>query len=111
MSALFSALLSFLVPVVVFFVSVVAIVALASGIVEDPVGAVNAFICMVIDMIASFFPSTPENLKISRLVTAAGDRMPLVGRAVVYEVFGTIVSIAAIALVFKIYKLIPFKST
>jgi hypothetical protein len=81
------------------------------GIVDDPVGAVNAFICMVIDMIAGFFPSTPENLKISNILTSIGNQMPAVGRAVVYEVFSTIAAIAGIALVFKIYKLIPFKST
>ena len=111
MAALFSALLQFLVPVIVFFVSVVAIVALLLGIVNDPAGAVNAFICMVIDMISGFFPSTPENLKIGNILASVGDRMPVFGRAVVYEVFQTIVVIAGIALVFKIYKLIPFKST
>jgi hypothetical protein len=79
------------------------------GAIANPAGAVNSFLCRAIDLVASVFPSTPPNLKIATLLTSAGDSIPIVGRAVVYDIFSTIAIMFAVVLIIKVYKLIPFK--
>jgi hypothetical protein len=111
MGALISAILAFFTPVVVFCVSVVGIVAFLLGVLEDPPQFLNALICGVIDMIVPFWPSTPEDFRIGTIITNLSTQIPVVGRAVIFEVFTAISSIAGLALVVKIYKLIPFKAT
>lgn len=84
-------------------------VGIVLGAIANPGGAVNSFICRIIDVVAIPFPSTPNNLKIVNLLAATGDSIPLVGRAVVYDIFTTAFSMLSIVLLIKIYKLIPFK--
>lgn len=79
------------------------------GAIANPFGAVNSFICLLIDGIASVWPSTPENLKVGSLIASIGTAIPLVGTAVVYDIFQTAGSMLAIVLLIKLYKLIPFK--
>lgn len=85
--------------------------AIVSAAIANPGGAVNAFINMIVDFIGSVFPSTPDNLKIGSLINSVGDSMPAVGRGIVREFFVTFSSCFGLALVIKIYKLIPFKAS
>ena len=103
------AVLSFISPVVVFFISVGSIVAFLLGALADPQGLMNRVVCGAIDMISGVFPSTPDNLKIGSIIESAGSVMPAFGTGLIREVLGTIAGMAAIALVIKIYKLMPFK--
>lgn len=69
----------------------------------------NTVIVAAIDFVAAFFPSTPENLKIGNIINNLASSMPAVGAGIIREIFGTITTIALLALVIKIYKLLPFK--
>ncbi len=89
--------------------AITAPISLILGAIANPAGAVNGFLCRMIDLIALVFPSTPENLKIVNLLAATGDTIPLIGRSVVYDVFTTAAAMLAIVLLVKLYKLIPFK--
>lgn len=109
MPALFSALLAFFTPVVVFFISVAIIVSFLLGALADPQGLLNQIVCGLLDGIAYLLPSTPENLKIGNFLNSIGDSMPLVGRGLVKEVFATASAIFAIRMIIVIYKLLPFK--
>ncbi len=111
MGAFFTALFGFLSPVVVFFISVVSIVAFLLGALANPQGFLNQMICSAIDAIAYIFPSTPDNLKIGTMINNLGDSMPLVGRGIVREVFTSISIIIGLVSIVKIYKLLPFKAS
>lgn len=81
------------------------------GIITNPLGAVNAFINVIIDAVASVWPSTPPSLKIAALIDSVAATMPGVGRGIIREFFVTISSFFALAVVIKIYKLLPFKAS
>ena len=104
-------LLQFLVPILVFAASCVTIIALILGAINNPEGAVNTFLVKMIDNISPLFPSTPENLKIFPILDSISERLPIIGRAIVYDVATTIGTIFAILIIIKIYKLIPFKAS
>jgi uncharacterized membrane protein YkgB len=106
----FSYLFGFLSPVVLVISSLTGLVSLILGALNDPEGWVNQTICFIIDFVSSAFPSTPSNLKISSLIQS----VPLlnsIGFRFISDTFLLISGLAAIALVVKIYKLIPFKAT
>ena len=111
MTALLSLLLKFLVPIISVAVALFGVIALILGAIQDPEGAVNTFLVRMIDNIAPLFPQTPESLKVANIIDSVGETMPVVGKAVVFEVFQTISIIFGILAVIKIYKLIPFKAT
>lgn len=73
------------------------------GAVLDPVGAVNSFFCMLIDIIASVWPTSPFTL-----ADLLDQVPPFIGRGVFYEVLSMISSMALVFLAIKVYKLIPF---
>ena len=104
-------LLTFIKPIVIFFVSVAGIVGVVIGAIENPEGFLNTIICGVIDMIATFLPSTPDNLKIANIVDSLASQMPAVGRYIILDTLQTISSIAGISVAIKVYKLIPLKAT
>lgn len=89
--------------------AITAPISIILGAIANPAGAVNSFLCRMIDLVASVFPSTPENLKIANLLISTGDSIPIVGRSIVFDIFTTIASMFAIILLIKLYKLIPFK--
>ena len=98
-------------PIHVFFISASGLLSFLLGALADPQGLMNHVVIKTIDVLAEALPSTPDNLKISSILNSVGDSMPLVGRGIVYEVAGTVATIAGISLAIKIYKLIPFKAT
>lgn len=81
-----------------------------AGAVADPRGWVNTSINFVIDYISSVFPQTPSNLKIANLIASA-PFVDVVGTRVIAETLLTVSAMAGVALIVKIYKLIPFKMT
>ena len=97
--------------VIVVCTGLIGIVAFLVAALKYPQGWMNSVVITTIDAIANVFPSTPEELKIGTIINTIGDSMPLVGRAVVKEIFVTISSMVGIALVVKIYKLILFKAS
>ena len=106
-----SNLLRFFVPVVSVATGLFTIISIVLGAIQNPTGAVNLFLVKMIDNIAIFFPETPENYKIASLITEIDYKLPIVGKAIIYEIFQTISIILGILSVIKIYKLIPFKSS
>lgn len=109
MGGLIKTLMSFLSPVVVFCSSLVSIVAFLLGALKNPQGWMNFVICSAIDYIAEFFPETPPGLRPGSLISSVASQMPAVGRGVVSDVFEAVAAIAALAIIIKIYKLLPFK--
>lgn len=77
---------------------------------KDPLGFFNQCINYIIDLMAIILPSTPENLKIGALISSAGSTTGL-GKSLISTLFETFSQLAGIALVIKVYKLIPFKMT
>lgn len=111
MPALFAALAAFFTPVIIFFVSVTVIVALILGCIADPSGAVNKFICTIIDVVSVIFPSTPTQLRLGSLIDSASSIAPAFGTSILRDIASTVGSIFTISLVIRIYKLIPFKAS
>ncbi|MCT0252346.1 hypothetical protein [Synechocystis sp. CS-94] len=81
------------------------------AVITNPFGAINAGINAVVDAVANVLPSTPENLKLSNIASDLGEAVPLVGTAVIRAVLNTFIELGGLALIIKIYKLIPFKAT
>jgi hypothetical protein len=79
--------------------------------VANPEGAVNLFLCKIIDMVAGVFPSTPNNMRISNLIAGLGASVPLVGGGVISSLLSTVLGMFSVILIVKLYKLIPFKAT
>lgn len=80
------------------------------GAIIHPQGAVNGFVCRVIDLVAYAWPSTPPHLKLASLLSGAFAPDDI-GGYVVYEMFTTGAIMLSIVLLIKLYKLIPFKMT
>ena len=98
-------------PVYLVLASITGFISFLLGALLDPQGWMNAVVCVTIDVITAVLPRTPDSIKISSILNSVGDKMPLVGRSIVYETASTIAIIAGISLAIKIYKLIPFKAT
>lgn len=96
-------------PITAVFSALIGIFPVILAAFENPQGAINGFLCRAIDLVASPFPSTPPGLKIGSLINSIGSAIPIVGSGVVYEIFEAGLSVFAIIILVKIYKLIPFK--
>ena len=101
---------AFLITIIAsFFTPLFPLVSLIVGAMSDPGGAVNSFICRLIDVAAYPFPTSPDAIKVSTLVTGLGNAMPLVGSAILFDFMQTFVAVMLIYAGVKIYKLLPFK--
>lgn len=109
MNAAIQIILNFFKPVIIFYSSCTALLAFLLGALQNPQGLMNTIICSGIDFIASIFPSTPDALKIGSIINSISSSMPAVGRAVIADVFNSILAMVAIVIIIKIYKLLPFK--
>lgn len=74
-----------------------------------PLQFLGFLVCSAADSLFSILPSTPDNLKISSLISSIGSSLPLIGSGIIHELFTTVASIVGILVVIKIYKLLPFK--
>lgn len=79
------------------------------NLITDPVGTVTYFACQFITFIFGFFPSTPEALTLQGLANKLGNALPFVGSSIIYSILRDFSLILGLALIVKIYKLIPFK--
>ncbi|MEM9817615.1 MAG: hypothetical protein AAF827_14600 [Cyanobacteria bacterium P01_D01_bin.6] len=96
-------------PIVRIAIAVLGPLGVILGTFANPEGAVNSFLVRLIDWIAPYMPSTPENLKLANLIFSGG-AIPI-GQAVLNDVFQLIGLMLGVVLIIKIYKLIPFKAT
>lgn len=95
-------------PVVRIALAILGPLGIVIGAVANPQGAVNGFLCRMIDVIASVWPSTPSSLKLSNLFASSDAASGIYGY-LVSEIFSlALVCLSIVALV-KLYKLIPFK--
>jgi hypothetical protein len=111
MPALFTALASLFTPLFVLLISVTVIVALLLGCIANPSGAVNQFVCTILDLIAFVLPSTPPQFRVATILQSASNSMPLIGYGVVNEIYNTASGMFLISVAVRIYKLIPFKAS
>lgn len=98
-------------PLYVLVTGLISVVALILGAISDPGGAVNSFICLIIDIVIFPLPSTPDSLKIGNLLQSFAAAVPIVGWGIILEIIKTCSTMLAILLIIKVYKLIPFKAT
>ena len=88
--------------------SVVTVICFGWNVVTYPRGAVNQFMIMVVDMIASVFPSTPSQYQLYSMLDAFAAKFPQVGWGVIYEIFSGISGMLGIYLTIKLWRLLPF---
>ena len=105
-SSIWNSLLSFLNS---FWKALSTIFSIVLGAIANPAGAVNTFICKVIDIVAAVWPSTPDSMKISNILVSFSTAFPIIGYGIVVEITQTIGTIFLLFAAIKIYKLIPFK--
>lgn len=109
MSRAVEILMGFLNPVVIVFASIGGIISFLIGALANPAGLANSIICGAIDIVVGLLPSTPSGLTIGGIINSASASMPAVGRGIIAEIFTTISLMVGLAIIVKIYKLIPFK--
>lgn len=98
-------------PILRIFLAIVSPVAWIIWAFANPQGAANLFICKIIDVVASVWPSTPDNLKVANLLGSIGGSIPIVGYGIVLDIAQMIGVMFGIVVIVKVYKLIPFKAT
>lgn len=98
-------------PLYILIISVTAIIALILGTILDPVGAVNTFLCKIIDVVFAIFPSTPDNLKLGFILQSFSNQFPFFGWGIILDTIQTVFTMLLIVITIKVYKLIPFKAT
>ena len=77
----------------------------------NPQGFINQLVCGLIDIVALPFPSTPEPLKFSSIITVLSTSLPIFGKVLIESILGTVKDLFILYFAIKIYKLIPFKAT
>jgi hypothetical protein len=108
---LWYSLVTFFNPVILIATSITGIVTFLIGAFENPSGWLSQVIKKLIDIVAAVLPETPDNLKVTNLLQSLYPETPSVGKYVLGEIVEVLITLSAIALVIKIYKLIPFKAT
>lgn len=76
--------------------------------IQNPEGALNQFMIMVISSVIVLFPSTPDDLKIASLLEQFNTDFPQIGSYVLAEIFSGIVGLSSVFLFTKLWKLLPF---
>lgn len=104
------AILSWLVTNWIFTMScaLTTIICLIYQTIQNPEGALNQFMIMVISSVIVLFPSTPDDLKIASLLGQFNTAFPQVGSYVLAEIFSGIVGLSTVFLFTKLWKLLPF---
>lgn len=97
-------------PVVRIVLALLGPIGLILGCIANPQGAVNSFVCRIIDVVASVWPSTPDSMKLGNLIMSSSSDLT-VGQAVIQDLFQTAFLMLTIMALVKVYKLIPFKAT
>ena len=88
--------------------TVVAIICLLYSCINNPVGAINHFMIICIDIIYDYFPSTPPEFTIGYMLTQFANSFPNIGWGIVYEVFDGMSLMFGLWCAVTLYKLMPF---
>lgn len=76
--------------------------------IQNPEGAINSFMILLIDMIAGQFPETPAEYKLASLLSNFYAQVPWLPAAQLGEIFQGIARILSVFLFIKLWKLLPF---
>jgi hypothetical protein len=87
------------------------ILAVVIAALADPAGWLNQSICFVITMIAAVFPATPSNLRLESILVSLTPYLSDIGVYAVREAFHAFRDVLTFIMIFKVYKMIPFKAT
>lgn len=84
------------------------IICLIYNCIADPEGAINQFMIIVIDMIYSIFPSTPQQYTIGYMLRKFSEDYPIIGWGVIYEIFVGMAAMFGLWCIVKLWQLLPF---
>lgn len=76
--------------------------------VAKPQGAINTFMCHVVDIFVGVVPSTPPTMQIGYLLRKLIEETPLINNFFVIETLTGVMGILSIVMFFKVAKSIPF---
>ncbi len=76
--------------------------------IQNPEGAVNSFMILLIDMIVGQFPETPAEYKLGTLLSNFYGQVPWLPGSQLTEIFQGIAGMLSIFLFIKLWKLLPF---
>lgn len=111
MPALIAAALAFISSLAGIVIGLGVVLAFVVAAIADPSGWLNQSICYVIDMLVSVFPSTPSALRLEGIITSISAVIPPIGVYAIREAYHAFRDVFSLIVVFKIYKMIPFKAT
>lgn len=111
MPALIASALAFIASLSGVVIGLGIVIAFVVAAIADPSGWLNQSICFVIDMVVQFLPSTPQNLRLEGVVVTLSSHIPVIGLYAVREAFRAFRDIFSLIVIFKLYKMIPFKAT
>ena len=111
MPALIASAIAFIASLSGIVIGLGVIIAFIVAAMIDPAGWLNQSIIYVIDMIASIFPSTPNNLKIEKVIMELSGDVPSIGVYAMKQAFLGFRDVFSLIGIYKLYKLIPFKAT
>ena len=87
---------------------IVTLVYFAYNCVNNPEGAINTFMIMLIDMVYGFFPVTPNHYTIGYMLTEFSSQFPSIGWGVIYQIFYGMSVMFGLWCVVKLWQLLPF---
>ena len=76
--------------------------------VQNPQGAINTFMILLIDIVYEVFPQTPDQYKIASLLSSFAVNYPQIGWGTVYEIFHGMSVMFGLWCVVKLWQLLPF---
>jgi len=76
--------------------------------IQNPEGAVNSFMIMLIDLIVGVFPSTPPEYRLGTMLNGFYQQVPWLPASQLTEIFQGIAGMLGIFLFIKLWKLLPF---
>ena len=111
MPALIASAIAFIASLSGVVIGLGIVIAFVVAAIADPSGWLNQSICFVIDMIASVFPATPSAFRFESIIVSLSSFLPSFGVFAVREAFHAFRDVMTFLVIYKIYKLIPFKAT
>ncbi len=84
------------------------IICLVYNCIENPEGAVNQFMILLIDMVYNLFPSTPTTFTVGYMLRQFAAEHPYIGWGSIYEIFSGMSTMFGLWCVVKLWQLLPF---
>lgn len=76
--------------------------------IKNPQGAINHFMILIIDMVYSVFPSTPDSFTVGHNLQLFADSYPEIGWGVLFEIYQGFEVMFGLWCVVTLWKLLPF---